>query len=478
MTTSQTSEHRASRRHRRRRHRRLRPGRCRAGDPARPAGMAGGRARAVGGALPAAPRRALRPRGRPHPAVVRHRRSARQDQRAGRHLRVPERRPQAARAVRARRQRPVGLAPVVHVLPARARGAAVRPRRRALRIEVRRGVQVVGLDDDGEPTVHGERVDIEPDGTAACGCGAARRRRSAPATSSAATAPTAPCATLIGLDMTDRAFFYDWLIVDVIFDEPRTFDPLNVQICDPARPTTVRVRRTGTAPLGVHGAARRVDRPASTTRRPRGDSSSRWDASPTTPASSVTPSTGSRPAGWRSGGEVACCSPATPPTRRHPSPGRACAPGCATPPTWRGSSTSCSPALSPDALLDAYGTERAPNMRGRHRAGHRDGQDDLRLRPRRGRARDEMFLAADDGGITDIPPFPGDQRRASSSPGSPKRRRAVRPGRRRGATACASASTTPSAPDGASSPTARSALDARPRRLVREHRRRRRGRRR
>ena len=45
----------------------------RARDPARPARPLGGRARAVAGALSAAARGALRPRGRPHPAVVRHR---------------------------------------------------------------------------------------------------------------------------------------------------------------------------------------------------------------------------------------------------------------------------------------------------------------------------------------------------------------------------------------------------------------------
>ena len=80
--------------------------------------------------------------------------------------------------------------------------------------------------------------------------------------------------------MTDRAFFYDWLVVDVIFDEPRVFDPLNVQICDPARPTTVRVGRTGTAPVGVHGAARRVDRRARTTRPRRGGCSNRGTPRP------------------------------------------------------------------------------------------------------------------------------------------------------------------------------------------------------
>jgi flavoprotein hydroxylase len=66
------------------------------------------------------------------------------------------------------------------------------------------------------------------------------------------TARPAPLDSLVGCDganssgaqdgsicrSTDLGFFYDWLIVDVILDEPRVFDPLNLQICDPARPTT------------------------------------------------------------------------------------------------------------------------------------------------------------------------------------------------------------------------------------------------
>jgi hypothetical protein len=44
--------------------------------------------------------------------------------------------------------------------------------------------------------------------------------------------------TLLDLPVTDLGFFYDWLVVDVILDEPRVFDPINLQICDPARPTT------------------------------------------------------------------------------------------------------------------------------------------------------------------------------------------------------------------------------------------------
>ncbi|WP_329236793.1 bifunctional 3-(3-hydroxy-phenyl)propionate/3-hydroxycinnamic acid hydroxylase [Streptomyces sp. NBC_01460] len=39
--------------------------------------------------------------------------------------------------------------------------------------------------------------------------------------------------------MTDLGFFYDWLIVDIRPRIPRTWDPVNLQICDPQRPTTV-----------------------------------------------------------------------------------------------------------------------------------------------------------------------------------------------------------------------------------------------
>jgi 2-polyprenyl-6-methoxyphenol hydroxylase-like FAD-dependent oxidoreductase len=44
---------------------------------------------------------------------------------------------------------------------------------------------------------------------------------------------------LAGIPVHDLGYFYDWLVVDVIFDDARVFDPLNVQICDPHRPTTV-----------------------------------------------------------------------------------------------------------------------------------------------------------------------------------------------------------------------------------------------
>ncbi|HSQ00559.1 MAG TPA: bifunctional 3-(3-hydroxy-phenyl)propionate/3-hydroxycinnamic acid hydroxylase [Candidatus Dormibacteraeota bacterium] len=43
----------------------------------------------------------------------------------------------------------------------------------------------------------------------------------------------------IGATVTDLGFFYDWLIVDVLPHRPTRWSPLNVQICDPQRPTTM-----------------------------------------------------------------------------------------------------------------------------------------------------------------------------------------------------------------------------------------------
>ena len=44
---------------------------------------------------------------------------------------------------------------------------------------------------------------------------------------------------LLGVPFDDRGFYYDWLVVDVALHEPRVFDPPNLQVCDPRRPTTV-----------------------------------------------------------------------------------------------------------------------------------------------------------------------------------------------------------------------------------------------
>jgi 2-polyprenyl-6-methoxyphenol hydroxylase-like FAD-dependent oxidoreductase len=43
---------------------------------------------------------------------------------------------------------------------------------------------------------------------------------------------------LAGLDVTDLDYQAEWLIVDVVPADPVRWSPLNIQVCDPARPTT------------------------------------------------------------------------------------------------------------------------------------------------------------------------------------------------------------------------------------------------
>src|SRR5213593_1778864 len=43
----------------------------------------------------------------------------------------------------------------------------------------------------------------------------------------------------LGSAVTDLGFFFDWLIVDVVPRERRPWTPINWQLCDPRRPTTV-----------------------------------------------------------------------------------------------------------------------------------------------------------------------------------------------------------------------------------------------
>jgi 2-polyprenyl-6-methoxyphenol hydroxylase-like FAD-dependent oxidoreductase len=90
-------------------------------------------------------------------------------------------------------------------------------------IEIHRGVEVVAIDD--------QNADDVTLGTADGGEVRARYLVGCDGANSTVR-------TLSGLPVHDLGFFYDWLIVDVILDEPRVFDPINVQICDPARPTT------------------------------------------------------------------------------------------------------------------------------------------------------------------------------------------------------------------------------------------------
>ena len=96
-------------------------------------------------------------------------------------------------------------------------------RARALGIDIRRGCEVTDLIQHqgvvGVATSEGDVLEARY----AVGCDGAN----------------STVRTLLDVPMTELGFFYDWLIVDVVLHDDRVFDPTNVQICDPARPTTV-----------------------------------------------------------------------------------------------------------------------------------------------------------------------------------------------------------------------------------------------
>ncbi len=97
-------------------------------------------------------------------------------------------------------------------------------------VTVRRGVEVTGLADDGD-VVALRTSGGSPSGESAAGVVRARFVVGCDGANSTVRG-------LAGLPVRDLGFFYDWLIVDVVLHDRRVFDPVNVQVCDPARPTT------------------------------------------------------------------------------------------------------------------------------------------------------------------------------------------------------------------------------------------------
>jgi 2-polyprenyl-6-methoxyphenol hydroxylase-like FAD-dependent oxidoreductase len=90
-------------------------------------------------------------------------------------------------------------------------------------VEVRRGVDVCGLAPQEGGVVLHDRAGGAVGARYVVGCDGAN----------------STTRHLAGIGVEDLGFCHDWLIVDVVLTEPRRFDPLNVQVCDPARPTTV-----------------------------------------------------------------------------------------------------------------------------------------------------------------------------------------------------------------------------------------------
>ena len=382
--------------------------------------------------LPAAPRRALRPRGRPHPPVVRHRRRGPAVSEPAEVYEWRNARGHDAAAVRAHRHR--------RVRAGRSRRCSASPTLEAL-LEARAVRCPRSTSGAASRSTRSSRTTTTSSSIAASGDPFGLR------TSSAATARTRRCATCSASTMDDRGFFYDWLIVDVILDEPRVFDPINLQICDPTAPDDRGVGRPRPPTLGVHAPARRTARGAATRRPPPGSCSRRGTCTPATRGSNATRSTRSRPASPTRGRSDAPSSPATPRTRCRRSRARACAAGIR---------DAANLAWKLDLVLTGRaGTgaardvrRRAAAERGRrHRVLHRARQGHLRARPGRGHG-----TGRGDGrrghrrGLRGGRPA-RDRKSVSSAPSSQLCGRAVPAGR----TSAGGGSTTSTVPAGASS---------------------------
>ena len=211
---------------------------------------------------------------------------------------------------------------------------------------------------------------------------------------------------LLGVPMVDRAFFYDWLIVDVVFDEPRVFDPINMQVCDPARPTTVVSGGPGRRrwefmalpgesidELNDEATAWRLLAP--------------WDARPDNARlerHAVYRFQARWVEEWRRGrvllaGDAAHQTP--------PFAGQGMCAGLRDAANLAWKLDLVLDGAAPDRLLDAYGLERAPNMQAVIDLAIEMGKVICVADPEEAAARDELFRSTYDGSISEVPPFPG-----------------------------------------------------------------------
>jgi 2-polyprenyl-6-methoxyphenol hydroxylase-like FAD-dependent oxidoreductase len=122
--------------------------------------------------------------------------------------------------------------------------AALDRRARSLGVDVRRGVEVTDIDQHDDHVVVSGVVHTpanEPaDTSRARACEVSASSEMVRVSANYVVGCDGANSTIraqLDLPVTDLGFFYDWLIVDVILDEPRVFDPINLQVCDPERPT-------------------------------------------------------------------------------------------------------------------------------------------------------------------------------------------------------------------------------------------------
>jgi len=255
-------------------------------------------------------------------------------------------------------------------------------------VDVRRGCLVTALADEGDTVV--VQTDSEPvRARYVVGCDGAN----------------STVRSLSGIEMNDRAFFYDWLVVDVVFHEPRVFDPPNVQICDPVRPTTVVSGGPGRRRWEFMALPEEsVDE--------LNEESTAWrlleafDARPDNARlekHAVYRFQARWAEEWRQGhvllaGDAAHQTP--------PFAGQGLCAGLRDAANLWWKLDLVLRDLAPDALLDTYGRERGPHAQAVIDLAIEMGKLICVADVEEARARDVAFMSGYDGGLTDVPPFP------------------------------------------------------------------------
>jgi flavoprotein hydroxylase len=257
-------------------------------------------------------------------------------------------------------------------------------------IEIRRGVEVTTVEQDDDHVSVGDAAGGAVRARYAVGCDGAN----------------STVRDLLGVTMQDLGFFYDWLIVDVILDEPRVFDPPNLQICDPARPTTAVsggpgrrrwefMRLPDESLDELHAEARAWELLAP------------WDVRPDNARlerHAVYTFQARYAEQWRAGrvllaGDAAHQMP--------PFAGQGMCAGIRDAANLAWKLDLVLGGLAPDALLETYGEERLPSARGAIEFSIELGKVICVPDPAEAAARDEAMAATVTGELTEAPELPG-----------------------------------------------------------------------
>jgi 2-polyprenyl-6-methoxyphenol hydroxylase-like FAD-dependent oxidoreductase len=209
--------------------------------------------------------------------------------------------------------------------------------------------------------------------------------------------------TQVGATVTDLGFFFDWLIVDVLPARPTVWRPLNVQVCDPARPTTLVSggpgRRRWEFMRLPEESIEELDREATAWRL-----LAPWDVTPANARlerHTVYRFQARWVDGWRRGAVVLAGDAAH---QMPPFAGQGMCSGLRDAANLAWKLDLVLAGTAPDELLDTYGSERMPHVRSTIEMSMALGRVICVPDPVEAAARDRAMIAATRAGTPTVPP--------------------------------------------------------------------------